>query len=136
MKDIRINLKNTSYVLGFKGKNQLPLLMLIKEYYINNELEIAKVLFQINGAEYRKSMKEFRERNKVEWNNIFNMDRVVNGKHIIVGKQDIETASVLIKNDNGNIIHCPMHQNEDGEIYFIYDNTRVYISEYMGEFAL
>lgn len=40
---------------GMKGVNQLPLFMLIKEYYDkNNEIVWAKVLFEIEGWKYKK----------------------------------------------------------------------------------
>lgn len=37
----------TKIKLGFKGKFQQPLFMITEEYYENNELVFAKVLFQI-----------------------------------------------------------------------------------------
>ena len=40
-------MKNTKIKISFKGKNQLPELMIIKEFYVNGELDFAKVLFQI-----------------------------------------------------------------------------------------
>lgn len=44
---------------SFKGKNQLPLFMVIKEYYDDNgDLEFAKVLFEIKGREMRKLEKK------------------------------------------------------------------------------
>lgn len=55
---MRINFRKTAYNIGFKGKNQLPLFMLIKEWYTeNNEAYMAKVLFQIDGKEFRKLIK-------------------------------------------------------------------------------
>lgn len=50
---------------GFKGKNQLPLFMIIKEYYDDNgDIEFAKVLFQIKGRAMRKLEKRLGITNK------------------------------------------------------------------------
>lgn len=44
---------------SFKGKKQMPLFMVIKEYYDDNgDLEFAKVLFEIKGREMRKLEKK------------------------------------------------------------------------------
>lgn len=49
----------TRIKFSFKGKNQLPLFMVIKEYYDDNgDLEFAKVLFQIKGRAMRKLEKK------------------------------------------------------------------------------
>jgi len=37
----------TKIRIGFKNKNQLPLFMVWKEYYENNEMIFAKTLFMI-----------------------------------------------------------------------------------------
>lgn len=62
-----------------------------------------------------------------EWNDNFNKKENVNGKTITVGQQDFEESTILIKEENGNIISCPMGIDEEGDIYFIYDNVKVYL---------
>ena len=52
-------MKNTRYNIGFRGKNQLSLFEIVKEYYINNELDFAKVIFQIKGSRFKKRMKKY-----------------------------------------------------------------------------
>lgn len=133
---MRINFKNTSYDFGFKGKNQMPLFMISKEYYVNNELDFAKVIFEIKGRDCRKQLKEFFNRPKTYWNNDFDMERNINGKNIIVGQQDFENGTIMVKDENRKILCCPMFSDNEGNIYFIYDGVGVYISEYMGEFEL
>lgn len=47
-------MESTRIKISFKGKNQLPLLMVTKEYYQSKELIFAKVLFQIDGKEMKE----------------------------------------------------------------------------------
>ena len=55
--------KKTKIRFSFKSKTQLPLFMIIKEYYDEHgEIEFAKVLFEIQGRKCRKAMKELKER--------------------------------------------------------------------------
>ncbi|MCR2050915.1 hypothetical protein NSB25_27215 [Acetatifactor muris] len=61
-----------------------------------------------------------------KWNDIFDTKTNVNGKLITVVQQDFSDSTILIKED-GNIISCPMGMNEQGDIYFIYDNEEVYL---------
>lgn len=45
----------TRITFGFKSKTQMPLFMVIKEYYDDDgNIEFAKVLFQIKGRKMRK----------------------------------------------------------------------------------
>lgn len=45
----------TRITFSFKGKKQIPLFMVIKEYYDDNgNIDFAKVLFQIKGRKMRK----------------------------------------------------------------------------------
>jgi hypothetical protein len=37
----------TRITISFKSKTQLPLIMVIKEFYENNQIVFAKVLFQL-----------------------------------------------------------------------------------------
>lgn len=62
-----------------------------------------------------------------EWNDIFDIKINVNGKIITVGQQDFSDSTILIKEEDGNIISCPMGMDEQGDIYFIYDNEEVYL---------
>jgi len=39
-------LKSTRIVIGFKSSTQLPGLMIIKEYYIDGEIDHAEVIYQ------------------------------------------------------------------------------------------
>ena len=56
---MRINFKNTSYDFSFKSEKQMPLFMISKEYYVNGELDFAKILFEIKGRDCRKKIKKF-----------------------------------------------------------------------------
>ena len=48
-----------TFDLRTKGKKQLPLFMIIKEYYDEQgNIEFAKVLFEIKGRKYRKLLKK------------------------------------------------------------------------------
>lgn len=71
-----------------------------------------------------------------EWDNNFDQKRNIEGKNILIGRQDFENATVMIKEESGNIVDCPMLLDEKGNIYFIYNGMGVYISNYMGEFML
>lgn len=62
-----------------------------------------------------------------EWNNIFNKKTIVNEKTITVGQQDFGNNTILVKKDDGNIISCPMFIDGQGDIYFVYDNTEIYL---------
>ena len=49
----------TRIIFGFKSKRQMPLFMVIKEYYDDNgNIEFAKVLFEIKGRKMRKLEKK------------------------------------------------------------------------------
>lgn len=65
--------------------------------------------------------------NMKEWNDIFDTKTNVNGKIITVGQQDFNDSTILIKEEDGNIISCPIGMDEQGDIYFIYDNEEVYL---------
>ena len=69
------------------------------------------------------------------WGEGFNKKRNVNGKDIIIGQQNFIAETILIKYDN-KIIECPMYSDKNGDIYFIYNDTGVYISDFMGEFSI
>jgi len=70
------------------------------------------------------------------WNNNFDMKRKVNGKTITIGEQDFMNGTIMIKEEDGNIIKLPMKSDKDGNFYFTYNNMGVYVSEYMGNFSL
>ena len=70
------------------------------------------------------------------WNDNLSMKRDVNGKIINIGQQNFTDKTVSVKEGNGNIIKCPMLMDEKGNIYFIYNQMGVYISEYMGNFQI
>lgn len=56
------NKLKTKITFSFRGKNQLPLFMVIKEYYnAQGELDFAKVLFEIQGHKMRKEMKKLKK---------------------------------------------------------------------------
>lgn len=71
-----------------------------------------------------------------EWNNNFDMKRKVNGKTITIGEQDFMNGTIMVKEEDGNIINLPMLSDEDGNFYFTYNNMGVYVSDYMGNFPL
>ena len=60
------------------------------------------------------------------WNNNFNEKRVVNGKNITIGQQNFDNGTIMIKEDDGNIVDCPMNFDDNGDCYFIYDLNRRY----------
>lgn len=62
-----------------------------------------------------------------EWNDNFDTKTKVNGKVITVGQQHFEDSTILIKEEDGNIISCPVGIDKDRDIYFIYDNEEVYL---------
>ncbi|MCI9015949.1 MAG: hypothetical protein HFJ53_02115 [Clostridia bacterium] len=50
MPSLEIKGKKTGIIFSFRGKGQLPLFMIIKEYFDENgEVDFAKVLFEIEG---------------------------------------------------------------------------------------
>ena len=52
---MRINFKRVSFVIGIKGKNQLALFDIVKEYYDKyGNLCYAKIIFIIKGKAYKK----------------------------------------------------------------------------------
>lgn len=62
------------------------------------------------------------------WNNNFdNAKTKINGKIITVGEQNFDDNTILVKEENGNLISCPMSINNQGDIYFLYDNTEIYL---------
>ena len=61
------------------------------------------------------------------WNNNFDTKTEVNGKTIIVGEHNFENNTILVKEENGNIISCPMFIDELGDIYFRYDNVEIWL---------
>ena len=55
--------KKTGIIFGFRGKNQLPLFMIIKEYFDENgEVDFAKVLFEIEGKKCKEEYKKIFEK--------------------------------------------------------------------------
>lgn len=59
MPSLEIIGKKTGIIFSFRGKGQLPLFMIIKEYFDKNgEVEFAKVLFEIEGRKCKKAYKE------------------------------------------------------------------------------
>ena len=61
------------------------------------------------------------------WNNNFDTKTKVNEKMITVGEKNFKNNTILVKEENGNIISCPMFIDGLGDIYFLYDNTKVYL---------
>ena len=62
------------------------------------------------------------------WNNNFDNSKTkVNDKTITVGEQDFDDNTILIKEEDGNLISCPMFIDDQGDIYFLYDNTEIYL---------
>ena len=56
---MRINFKNTNCLFSFKSKNQLALFEISKEYYNDDQMDFAKIIFQIKGREFKRKTKEF-----------------------------------------------------------------------------
>lgn len=62
MPSFEIKGKKTGIIFGFRGKNQLPLFMIIKEYFDENgEVDFAKVLFEIEGKKCKEEYKKIFE---------------------------------------------------------------------------
>ena len=64
------------------------------------------------------------------------MKRKVNGKTITIGQQNFDDETISIKDGHGNILNIPMQSDEDGNIYFVYDKTMVYLSDHLGNMPL
>lgn len=64
------------------------------------------------------------------------MKRKVNGKVITIGQQNFDDETISIKDEHGNILNLSMQSDEDGNIYFVYDNTMVYLSDHLGNMRL
>ena len=71
-----------------------------------------------------------------EWNDNFSTKRVVGDKIITIGQQDFSSNTVMIKDDNGGIISCPTYIDAEGNVFFPYGLTGVYLSESLGPFPL
>jgi len=63
----------------------------------------------------------------ITWNDNFTMKKNINGKSITIGQQNFDNMTILIKEKNENVISCPMGFDNNGDCYFIYDSTKVYI---------
>lgn len=61
------------------------------------------------------------------WNDNFDTKTKVNGKTITVGEQNFDDNTILVKEEDGNIISCPMYIDKQGDIYFRYDNTEIWL---------
>lgn len=60
MPSLEIKGEKTGIIFSFRGKGQLPLFMIIKEYFNENgEIDFAEVLFEIEGRKCRKELDEF-----------------------------------------------------------------------------
>lgn len=70
------------------------------------------------------------------WLGLFNLGRQVRNETIFLGEQDFSKNIIIVKDSNNKIIECPMFMDEDNNIYFIYKNIGVYISDYLGEFEI
>ena len=64
------------------------------------------------------------------------MKRKVNGKYITIGQQNFNDNTISIKDDRGNTLHRSMLSDEDGNIFFVYDKTIVYLSDHLGNMPL
>lgn len=62
-----------------------------------------------------------------EWNDNFDRQATINGKRITVGEQSFEDSTILIKEEDGTVLECPMGMDENGDIYFIYDNEEFWL---------
>ena len=51
----------------------------------------------------------------MNWNNAFAMKKNINGKIVTVGQQDFDNMTIMIKEENGNVISCPMDFDNDGD---------------------
>ena len=72
----------------------------------------------------------------LEWNDNFTNKRWIGDTSIIVGEQNFDDNSIMIKEENGNVISCPMYIDNTGDIFFIYNDNGVSISDYMGCFDI
>lgn len=63
----------------------------------------------------------------MKWNDNFDMKKNVDGHIITVGQQNFNDMTILIKEENGKVIKCPMAFDNDGECYFIYNSKECYL---------
>lgn len=63
----------------------------------------------------------------MNWNDNFTMKKNINGKYITIGQQNFDDMTILIKEENGKIIKCPMAFDSNGDCYFIYDSKECYL---------
>lgn len=62
MPSLEIRGEKTGIIFSFRGKGQLPLFMIIKEYFDENgEVDFAKVLFEIEGKKCKEEYKKIFE---------------------------------------------------------------------------
>ena len=47
-----------------------------------------------------------------EWNDNFDRQTTINGKRITVGEQSFEDSTILIKEEDGTVLECPMGMDE------------------------
>lgn len=63
MPSLEIRGEKIGIIFSFRGKGQLPLFMIIKEYFDKNgEVEFAKALFEIEGRKCRKILKNIEKK--------------------------------------------------------------------------
>ena len=72
----------------------------------------------------------------IKWNDNFAMERNVNGETIIIGQQDFADNLILVKKGDGEVIGCPMRTDTDGNLYFVYNDMGVYVSDWLGNFPI
>jgi hypothetical protein len=56
----------TRITFGFRGKNQLPVFTVIKEFIEDGETVFAKILFEIKGRKYKKEIRKWQEEARQE----------------------------------------------------------------------
>ena len=73
----------------------------------------------------------------MEWNENFTETRFIDNNKIIIGPQNFENGTILIKEEkSGEVIECSMCSDVNNDLYFIYYNHGVYISPHLGSFII
>lgn len=62
MPSLEIRGEKIGIIFSFRGKGQLPLFMIIKEYFNDNgQIEFAEVLFEIKGKKYKEELNKWED---------------------------------------------------------------------------
>lgn len=66
-----------------------------------------------------------------EWDKNLSDKRTVKGRTILIGQQDFEDMTIAVMEEDDHIRNCPMASDKNGNIFFIYEGIRVYVSKWL-----